>query len=98
MHVVGAAVDELFDELGKVGASSPVSREVSDLLFAWDLAGEEQPEKTFWKGFLSTRSLREDFLAFWNGLPPESDTLLRVKDGSFPNKGLDASGTTVDLI
>ena len=98
VHVVGAAVDELFDELGKVGASSPVSREVSDLLFAGDLAGEEQPEKTFWKGFLSTRSLGEDFLAFWNGLPPESDTLLRVKDGSFPNKGLDASGTTVDLI
>jgi hypothetical protein len=98
VHVVRAAVDELFDELGKVGTSSPVSGEVSDLLFAGDLAGKEQPEKTFWKGFLSTGSLGEDFLAFWNGFPPESDTFLRVQDGSFPDKGLDASSTTVDLI
>lgn len=31
-------------------------------------------------------------------LSSESDTLLGVQDGTFPDKGLDATGTTVDLV
>ena len=41
-----AAVDQLLNELGDVGAGSPLGRQVADLLLAWDLTGQEQPEET----------------------------------------------------
>ena len=44
MHVIGAAVDELFDELGDIGAGGPFCGEVSDLLFAGNFAGKQEPE------------------------------------------------------
>lgn len=47
VEVVGAAVNELLNELGDVGASSPLSGQVTDLLFAGDLASEQQPEETY---------------------------------------------------
>ena len=46
MQVIGAAVDELFDELWDVGAGGPFCREVSDLLFTRNFASKEEPEKT----------------------------------------------------
>jgi hypothetical protein len=39
VEVVRAAVDELFDELGKLGTGGPFCGEIADLLFGWDLAG-----------------------------------------------------------
>jgi hypothetical protein len=47
VEIIGAAVDELFDELRKLGTGSPLCGEVADLLFRWNLAGQEQPEETF---------------------------------------------------
>lgn len=41
-----AAVDQLLNELGDVGAGSPLGRQVADLLLGWDLTGQEQPEET----------------------------------------------------
>jgi len=41
-----AAVDELLNELGEVGASGPLGRKVTDLLLGRDLAGQEKPEET----------------------------------------------------
>jgi hypothetical protein len=32
------------------------------------------------------------------GLAAETDTLLRVENGTFPDKRLDAAGTAVDLV
>lgn len=46
MEIVGTAVDKLFDELGYIGTCGPLGRQISDLLFAWDLASEEEPEET----------------------------------------------------
>lgn len=46
VEVVGAAVNELLDELGDVGAGSPLGREVTDLLLRGDLAGQQKPEET----------------------------------------------------
>ena len=46
VQVIGATVDELFDEFRDFRASSPFCREVSDLLFARNFAGEEEPEET----------------------------------------------------
>jgi len=48
VEVIGAAVDELFDELGHIGTGSPVGREVADLLLGGNLAGQEKPEKTWY--------------------------------------------------
>ena len=64
VEVAGAAVDELLDELGDVGAGSPLSGEVADLLLGGDLAGQEEPEETFWERLLATGGLGEELLAF----------------------------------
>lgn len=53
---------------------------------------------TFWKGLLSAWCLRKGLLALWDGQASETDTLLRVENGSFPDKGLDATGTTIHLV
>jgi hypothetical protein len=75
MHVARAAVDEFLDELGQVGTSSPVSGQISDLLLRGNLAGQEQPEETFWERLLTTRGLWEDLLTFGNCLASESNSL-----------------------
>jgi hypothetical protein len=93
-----AVVDELLDELGEIGAGSPLGGEVADLLLGRDLTSQEKPEETLRKGLLATGSLGEKLLALGDGLATESDTLLRVEDGTLPNEGLDATGTTVDLV
>lgn len=53
---------------------------------------------TLGKRLLATGSLGEKLLALGDGLATESDTLLRVEDGTLPDEGLDATGTTVDLV
>jgi hypothetical protein len=58
----GAAVDELLDEGGDIGAGSPLSRESANLGLRGDLAGQEEPEETFGEGLLTTRSLGEELL------------------------------------
>jgi len=64
VEVARAAVDELLDELGDIGAGSPLSGEVADLLLRGDLAGEEEPEETFGEGLLAAGGLGEQLLAF----------------------------------
>ncbi len=83
------AVDQLLDKLGNVGASSPLSGEVADLLLRWNLAGEEEPEETFWEWLVSTWGLWKKLLALRDGQSSEADTLLGVENGSFPNEGCD---------
>ena len=46
VQVIGATVDELFDEFGDFRTSSPFCREISDLLFARNFTGQEEPEET----------------------------------------------------
>lgn len=53
---------------------------------------------TFWKGLLAAWGLRKGRLALWDGQASETDTLLGVEDGSFPDKGLDTTGTTIHLV
>jgi hypothetical protein len=64
VEVAGAAVDELLDELGDVGAGGPLGGQVADLLLRGNLAGQEEPEKTLGKGLLATGGLGEELLAF----------------------------------
>jgi hypothetical protein len=47
---------------------------------------------------LATGGLGEKLLALGDGLATETDTLLRVEDGTLPNEGLDATGTAIDLV
>jgi hypothetical protein len=47
MQVRWATVNELFDKLGNIGAGGPFGRQVADLLFGGDLAGQEQPKEAF---------------------------------------------------
>jgi hypothetical protein len=98
VEVVGAAVDELGDERGELAAGGPLGGQVADLLLRGDLAGEEEPEETLGEGLGAAGSLGEDLLALGDGLATEADTLLGVEDGALPDEGLDATGTTVDLV
>ena len=98
VEVAGAAVDELLDELGDIGAGGPLGGEVADLLLGGDLAGQEEPEETFGEGLLAAGSLGELLLAFGDGAAAEADTLLAVEDGAFPDQRLDATGAAVDLV
>lgn len=59
----GAAVDEFLEELGEVGASSPLGRQVTDLLLRGDLTSQEKPEETLRERLLTTRGLGQKFLA-----------------------------------
>jgi hypothetical protein len=80
VEVGRAAVDELSDEAGDVGASGPLGGEVADLLLGWDLTGQEEPEETLGQRLGATGSLGEKLLALRNGLAAEADTLLRVEN------------------
>lgn len=46
VEVGGAAVDELLDELGNLGAGGPLGGQVAHLLLGRDLTGQEKPEET----------------------------------------------------
>lgn len=59
----GAAVDKLLEELRELGASSPLSRESTNLLLRGELAGQEEPEETLGKGLLTTGGLGQELLA-----------------------------------
>jgi hypothetical protein len=98
VEVGRAVVDELLDELGEVGAGSPLGGEGANLLLSGDLAGQEKPEETLGKRLLATGGLGEKLLALGDGLATEADTLLGVEDGTLPDQALDATGTTVDLV
>jgi hypothetical protein len=82
----GAAVDELLNELGDIGARSPLSGQSADLLLGGDLAGQEQPEETLGEGLGATRGLGEKLLDLGDGLAAEADTLLRVEDRALQSK------------
>ena len=60
---VGAAVDELLNELGDLGAGSPLGGELADLGLGGDLTGQEKPEETLGEGLLSSGSAGKDSLA-----------------------------------
>lgn len=47
VEVGRAVVDELLDELGDIGAGSPLGGQITDLLLGRDLAGQEKPEETY---------------------------------------------------
>jgi hypothetical protein len=98
VEVGRAAVDELLNELGDLGAGSPVGREVADLLLGGDLAGQEKPEEAFGQRLLATGGLGQKLLALGDGLAAEADTLLGVEDGALPNQALDATGTAIYLV
>jgi hypothetical protein len=98
VEVGWAAVDELGDERWNIGASSPLSGQITDLLLRWNLAGQEEPEETFWERLLTAGSLGELLLALWDGAATETDALLGVEHGALPDERLDTTRTTVDLV
>jgi hypothetical protein len=53
---------------------------------------------TFWQGLISTWSLRKKLLTFWDCLSSEPDALLRVQNGTLPDKRFDTSCTAIYLI
>lgn len=92
---LGAAVDKFFNKFRDGRASSPLGRESLDLLLGGDFTGDEQPEERLGKRLLTTISSGKQLLAFGDGQTTEADTFLRVQDGTFPDKTLDATHTTI---
>ena len=69
MEGAGAAVDELLDELGDIGAGSPLGRQVTDLLLGGDLAGQQEPEETLGQGLSTAGSLGQELLDLGDLMP-----------------------------
>jgi hypothetical protein len=95
---VGASVNQFLDKLGNLGSGSPLLRQSLDLLGGRDFTSQKQPEQGLGKGLGSTRSSWELGLAFGDSLSSESNTLVGVQNGSFPNKTLDTPHTSVGLV
>ena len=95
---VGASVEEILNEGGESSAIGPLGRETLDLLVGGDLTGDQKPEEGLGEGLLATLGSGEDSLALGDGLAAETDTLLRVEDGTLPDETLDATHTTVSHI
>lgn len=92
------SVNEVLDVLGELRAGVELSRESLDLSGGGDLTSQKKPEETFGKGFFTALGLGELLLEIRDGSTSESDTLIRVKDGTLPNEGLDTTHTTVNLV
>lgn len=87
---VRAPVNQLLHELWDLGSSSPLLRETLGLLGSGDLSSKEQPEETLWEGLRASRSSGELSLALGDGEATESDTLVGVQDGTFPDEALES--------
>lgn len=74
-----AAVDELLNELGDIGASSPLRRQVADLLLGGDLASQQQPEETFRKGLLAAGGLGQELLNLGDLRWPHCETCVFMR-------------------
>ena len=77
-----AAVEELFDELRDRSTGCPVLGEGGNLLLGGDLAGDEEPEKSFGERLIAARGLGKQLLALRDGLATETDTLLCTSVGT----------------
>lgn len=98
MKSLGASVNDFLHKLGNVRASSPLSRELLDLLLSGDFTSEQEPEERFGQGFLTTISSGQFLLALGDGLATETNTFISIKDRSFPDKTLDTTHTTVSHV
>jgi len=47
VEIIGAAVDELFDEFGDFGPGGPLGGEVADLLLTGNFTSQKEPEETW---------------------------------------------------
>jgi len=70
---------------------------------AYRLAGGSSPKRwvvrlTFGQRLLAAGSFREQFLALGDSLATESNALLCVENRALPDEGLDAAGTTINLV
>lgn len=92
------SVNQLLDMLGELGSGSKLSRESLDLGLGGDLTGQQKPEETLGKGLLTAGALGKLLLEVGDSLTTETDTLLRVEDGTLPDEGLDTTLATVDLV
>ena len=88
MESRGASIDELLNELGDFGTGGPFLGETLDLLLCRDLSSEEKPEESLREGLGSTWGGGKLSLALGDGESSESDTLVGVEDGTFPDEAL----------
>lgn len=87
--------------VGKLGTRVQFNSERVDLFLSGYFTGEKQPQNRFQHGFAIASDARvsgEDGLAFGDGESTESDTLIRIQVGSFPEHALDSTGTSDQLV
>jgi len=71
-----AAIEYFFDKLWEGSTSSPIPRQLGDLLLGWYFTGDQEPEETFWNRFGTTRRFWEECLALRDSFAAEADSLL----------------------
>lgn len=88
------SIESLLDVFGKVSSGSKLVLELNGFSSSGDFAGKEVPEHGLWEHFGSVGGGREHLLHLRDGPSPETDTLLSIKHGRFPDHGLDSTHTT----
>jgi hypothetical protein len=95
---LGTTVNEFLNEFRNLSTSSPLSREVLDLVVGGDFTGNEQPEEGLRKRLTAFFGTRKHLLAVRDGQTTETDTFLSIENGTFPDKTLNTTHTTIGLV
>lgn len=97
VQVGWGAVNQLLNVLWQGGSGRQLLGQGLGLGGRWNLAGQQQPEQSFWQRLASTWSLWQLLLDVWDGSASETDTLDWVQHRTLPDKALDTTHTTVGL-
>lgn len=95
---LGTTINDFFNKFGDRRTSSPFSRKGLDLFMGGDFTSNKQPEERFRKRFTTFFGTREDLLTVGDGQTTETDTFFSVENGTFPDKTLNTTHTTVSLV
>jgi hypothetical protein len=95
---LGTTVNEFLNKFRNLSTGSPFSRETLDLIVGGDLTSDEQPEERLGEGLTTLLSTRKDLLTIGDGQTTETDTFLSIENGTFPDKTLNTTHTTIGLV
>ena len=72
----GTSIEGLLNKFRDGGTSGPLLGQGGYLLLSGNLSSDEKPEESLWEGFGAAWSSGEKFLAFWDSLATEANSLL----------------------
>mmetsp|Transcript_25643 Transcript_25643/g.47838 ORF Transcript_25643/g.47838 Transcript_25643/m.47838 type:complete len:261 (+) Transcript_25643:796-1578(+) len=98
VHFLREIADHLFSMGRDDSAFGKLGRETLHFLLSGNFPCEKKPEQSLGEWFLAARSGRKKFLAFGDGVPPKTDTLLCIQERCLSDHPLDSTHPTDGLV